>query len=364
VLLMQAQRGGTSRFLRVAALVAAASVGMAGQASAQTASARPKPFTASPNALADGGGTVTRSDDPHAVSSPIQYLDDGHIAHTCNGRSSALDYMVYYPTTPGPHPIVFATKGSGFQGNAGCVGGKHPDYEGEAAIMESWAAAGYVAVNIEYHGYQNGLYGDLSYPGQGKWENSDVADGSVQIDVKPAVEYFLSHNPSQYGANPSAGMIAFGGSSGGHDAYMLGLTGIPGYKFAAVIGWSGEPDAAALNDWMAYTTKYMRTSRGSDVANFGDPEHRISQNSPAEYIANGTREFVTVANAEDYYATCVKIGVKTCWERILNTSEHAEAYVDYKFTNKAPEITKPTALKGNTVMNDSIEFANSVLGRS
>jgi putative Ig domain-containing protein len=320
------------------------------------------PVTVTNNAAA-GYGQV-RSDvlsvtSPGINTSPeILYMTDQYTATNCAGvQSGDLHYVVISPTTPGPHPIVFGMHGSGFKGTAGC-NGKLPLYRDFDKDLIPWVQAGYVAVNIEYHGYDNGLYGDLTYPGPGQW--GTIADGTVELNVKPAVEYFLSHDPGQYGADPLSGMVAFGGSSGAHDAYMLGITGVPGYQFSAVVGWSGLPDSAdagtrVLTDF----DTYMRTTDGSDVAWFADPLHRLSSSSPPQYIANGLNEFIDPQNALVYQQACVNLlGAGNCWLRIPNTSGHATAYADYPFTGIAPEYTQPAATVGQTVEEDSIAFAS------
>jgi hypothetical protein len=288
-------------------------------------------------------------------SAPVTYESDGFSAKTCSGTSSALQYVVTYPTSPGPHPIVFATRGSGFAGTANCTNGK-PFYLGEQKIMNQWAAAGYVAVNIEYHGFDNGLYGDLTYPGPGKW--GTTADGTVELDVKPAINYFLSHDPGQYGADPSTGVVLFGGSSGGNDAYMVALTGIPGYTVSAVIGWSAQLDVAASVGGRNAFDKYMQTKPNTDVEHFADPFYRLTPTAPPQYGANGLHEIHDPATVEDYMTECRAMQVKACWERILDTSLHGEAYAFLPITGQPPEIIDPAAQPGATVIQDSISFAN------
>jgi hypothetical protein len=294
----------------------------------------------------------------------IVYGDDGFSAGRCQGRSSQLHYVVFYPSTPGPHPIVFGMQGTGFAGSAGCsaASGKEA-YRGLDPAMKAWAQAGFVAVNIEYHGYSNGLFGDMTYPGPGRW--GDVADATVELDIKPAMLYFLSHDPQRYGAAESSGVVVFGGSSGAHNAYMVGITGLQGHRISAVVGWSGLPDVA---DSGAYPEsvfdRYMRTRPGTDVEYFGDPEHRLSSTGPPQYIANGLKEFISPANAERYNAHCRALAAAVCWERVLNTSAHAQGYAAYTFSGQPPEITDPRAAVGTNVQQDSIEFAQRQLPRS
>lgn len=298
------------------------------------------------------------------VQSPeIRYGNDGYFAQGCNGPSSALHYIVYYPSSRGPHPIVFGMSGSGFEGNSNCdpkLG--RAQYQSFDLEMRRWAEAGFVAVNIEYHGYKNGLYGNATYPGAGKW--GSAADGIVQLDIKPAVEYFFGHDPAQYGADERQGVIAFGGSSGAHNAYMLSITGVPGHRIWAAAGWSGLPDAS-LGGSVAEAAfdRYMQAQPGSDIERFGDPAHRLMRTSPPQYIANGTGEFIAAANAERYFQICTELKVPFCYERILDTSGHAAEYENYVFTGASPEITDPKATQGQTVFEDTLAFADRVLHR-
>ena len=323
---------------------------LAGTAAAVTACAGPF-----------GSAVAGGPDDPVQQSGPITYGHDGHPAATCEGETDALDYVVQWPAVPGQHPVVFGMTGTGFAGAAACDPKTHQDgYRGFDGAMRSWAAAGYVAVNIDYHGYRDKLFGNLTYPGKGKW--GDVADGTVQLDIKPAIEYFLHHDPQQYGADLSQGAIAFGASSGAHNAYMLAITGVPGVRIAAAAGWSGFPDMSLAGSYAHWIfNHYMRSTPGSDVENFADPEHRLRAGSPPEYVANGTLEFIRPANAEQYAATCTRLHIAFCYERIVNTRNHADFYARYIFTGHAPEVTSPRAVTGQTVTEDSIAFANTVL---
>jgi hypothetical protein len=291
----------------------------------------------------------------------VTYGHDGYSQGTCSG-TDALDYSVFAPTSPGPHPIVFGISGSGFQGSAGCVtrfDRLQENYSSLNYVMEQWAKAGYVAVNIEYHGYSNGLFGDVTYPGIGKWGTR--TDATVQLDIVPAIKYFLANNPAQYGANSMDGIVIFGSSSGAHDAYMIASVGIPGVKICAVIGWSGLPDVSKAGSYPeSVFDTYMQTTPGSDVENFGDPDHRISSSMPPVYIANGLKEFINPANAEQYARDLTAHGVIN-WLRILDTSAHAQAYSTYTFTGQSPEVSIPAAQIGTTVLNDSIAFANKYL---
>jgi hypothetical protein len=302
-----------------------------------------------------------------AETKDIIYMTDTVMGRPCAdspGTPFDLHYNVWYPDDGKAHPIVFTFQGRGFRSTSTCVEGNVESFENMDPEAETWASSGFVAVNVEYHGYDDGLFGDLTYPGPGQWDS--IADGSVELNLKVAVNFFLSHNPAQYGAAESKGLIAFGGSAGGHAAHMLAITGPGGgHTIAAAIGWSGLPDAhdggpSGENPFLTY----MRATDPSDRMNFGDPYHRLAATSPPQYVANSTGEFIEEQNAINYWQLCRQVGVAACWLRIPPNNAHATAYENYCFTAQQGEVTKPQATLHITVFDDSIKFADKVLGRA
>ncbi len=284
----------------------------------------------------------------------VFYANDQYSQGSCDGTGN-LYYDVLGPTNKGRYPILFGITGTGFKGAAGCGSNGKAVYLGFNSTLANFAKAGFIVVNIEYHGYTNGLFGGITYPGSNQWGFS--TDATVQLDVMKAIETFLKGNPSQYGADPSKGIVVFGSSSGAHCAYMVGSVGIKGFKISAVIGWSGLPDVSLSGSYpQSVFDKYMDTTRNSDIENFGDPNHRAHRSMPPTYIANGLKEFISPVNAETYYSTLQKLGVVT-WLRIPNTSLHAASYENYVFRGVSPELSSPAAANGTTVLQDSINFA-------
>jgi len=293
-------------------------------------------------------------------SAEITYGDDGFISDRCDARSSKLHYVVFYPTSPGPHPVVFGLQGTRFLGSARCVSGTEI-YRDLDPVMRSWAQAGFVAVNVEYHGTADGLFGDRTYTPNGPWDAR--ADGTTELDVKPAIEFFLSHDAQRFGADEASGLVLFGSSSGAHSAFMVAATGIQGHRVSAVVGWSGDPDVAdAGARAQSALDFYMNATPGSEREAFGDPIHRIQPSAPPEYIANALNEFINPASAIGFARRCRTLHIPV-WERLPNTSAHALGYMDYAFTDKSPEVSVPTARVGETVLQDSILFAQSELAR-
>lgn len=313
---------------------------------------------ASPPA-ADGGAAAAGG---VVESGPITYMHDRVSAARCDGsRTSDLTYVVFRPSSPGPHPVVVGMQGTGFAGAAGCdPATARPVYRGLDGVMAQWAAAGFVAVNVGYHGFANGLYGDLSYPGT-SW--GTTADATVELNIKPAVRYFLSHDAIRFGADPRRGLVAFGSSSGAHNAYMLAATGFAGAHFVAAIGWSGLPDEANAGGYARHIfLTYMRAPAGSDLAAFGDPMHRIGATSPPQYIANATADSIAPGNAIAYWERCRTLRIRACWLREPASRAHAEAYAEYRFSGRPPERSAPPTMVGSTVLADSIAFARSLTG--
>jgi len=296
-----------------------------------------------------------------STSGEVTYLSDGFVAKRCSGPTDALHYEVFPSPITGRHPIAFILTGTGWKGSADCdTTTRLERYRLMDPVAQAWAQAGYVAINVETHGYANGLHGDLTYPGPGLWEASTIADAQVEIDIKAAVRFFFASHPlATYGADESLGLLAVGSSSGAHDAYMLALTGVPGHRFTLAVGWSGFPDATLGGSYgESVFDTYMQTTPGSDVESFGDPIHRLTATSPPEYVSNATREFVGKAGAEAYVAACRQLGVPA-WLREPNTSNHAAAYLQYVFTGIAPEFSDPPASVGATVSQDTWSFASA-----
>jgi hypothetical protein len=330
-----------------------------------------------------GAATVTADGRPSGVlvTNPIPYFDDApYVGHPCSEDTSILHYKVFYPSpVPGvTHPIVFVFQGAGFHSVSDCDPDTGQDLwlsmDNEAM---TWAANGFVAVNVEYHGLDASppLYGDSTCPTpdceRSEW--GSTADGYVERNLKQAVEKFFVRKPlERYGADENKGLIAFGGSAGAHAAYMLAITSVgSGRQFDAAIGWSGMGDIA-LAGWNALRPyeNYMDAQPnsplpGSDAFDFGSPKVRLTSSGPAMYIANGQSELTVLpASAQGFYDQCVALGVSRCWLRLLDTEEHATGYESYAFhgASDSIEVTVPLASTGVTVFQESICFARRVLG--
>jgi hypothetical protein len=313
-----------------------------------------------------------------SVTNPIAYMDDApYVGHPCSGDSSVLHYKVFYPSEAATYPIVFTFQGAGFHSVSDCDSDTGRDQwlsmDNEAA---TWAANGFVAVNVEYHGLDAspGLYGDSACPTQDCRRSAwgSAADGYVQRNLKRAVSVFFQRDPlSRYGADESKGLIAFGGSAGAHGAYMLAITNIGSdHPFDAAIGWSGMGDIAqagvtALTQYEDYMDGQSSSPLpGSDQFDFGSPKVRLQSGGPALYIANGQFEFVDPASAQGFYDECAEPRVPRCWFRLLDSDQHATGYENYSFHGPTDlnEVTVPQARPGVTVFQDSVCFAHRVLG--
>jgi hypothetical protein len=327
---------------------------------------------------ATAAATAVAKPDGVISTNAIPYMDDApYVGHPCSEDTSILHYKVFYPSPVKDvtYPVVFLFQGAGFHSVSDCDPDTGQDkwlsMDNEAA---RWAASGFVAVNVEYHGLDATppLYGDSTCPtpdcSQLEW--ASAADGYVERNLKQAVEVFFERNPlDRYGADESKGLVAFGGSAGAHGAYMLGIANVGSdHPFDAVIGWSGmgaiaEAGPDALGPYETYMNA-LAPAPGTDEFNFGSPNVRITSDAPAMYIANGQFEFVYPASAQKFYDHCTALGVSRCWLRLVDSDQHATGYENYTFQGPADpvEITVPQARTGVTVFRDSICFAHRVLG--
>ncbi len=317
--------------------------------------------------------TSSASRAPISSTRPIRYMSD-----TVNGTpcgvppTPLLHYRVFYPKFVAgvTYPIVFGANGAGFEGNSDCYKGANR-WSAYDPIMQTWAQAGFVAVNIEYHGYNDGLFGDSTCPtGDCAPPWGSVADGFVERNIKVAIQYFFDHDPARYGADESKGVISFGGSAGGHGMYMLALTGpVGGHTFAAGVAWSGMPNitVAGTKSVNPYDS-YMETSGTTgNTFDFGNAYLRMTSASPALYFANGIAERVNKASAQTAYDQCVALAISMCSLRIVDDGNaHAAQYKDYAFKGPSDpnEVSDPPAVVGMTVFDDTICFAKKVLAIS
>jgi hypothetical protein len=307
---------------------------------------------------------------PTLATAPIQYMTD-----TVNGTpcgvppTPVLHYRVFYPKVrPGvTYPIVFGANGAGFEGNSDCYKGvnRWSNYD---PILQTWAKAGFVAVNMEYHGYNDGLFGDSTCPtGNCAPPWGTVADGIVERNLKVAVQFFFDHQPELYGADESKGVLVFGGSAGGHGIYQLGLTGPVGtHHFAAAIAWSGMPNVTVAGSRVTTPyDKYMEIAGpGGSRFDFGNAYLRLNSASPALYLANGNDEMVNAESVQTTFDQCGVVHVSLCYLRIVDGGKaHAAQYKDYAFRGPSDpiEVTDPPATVGMTVFQDTICFAKRVL---
>src|SRR5579859_133534 len=181
------RRFGPTILMSLCLLVSILAAACGGDLAGGGAGTSTPPGTSPPPTGPTPGPSPTASPGPFstAQTSQIVYGNDGFGTGTCDGTGS-LSYVVIYPTAPGVYPVVFGTVGTGFHGAAACVNGQ-PQYLQFNGEMQLWAQAGFVAVNIEYHGTDNGLFGDMTYPGAGQWGTK--ADATVELDLKPAIQF-------------------------------------------------------------------------------------------------------------------------------------------------------------------------------
>jgi hypothetical protein len=234
-------------------------------------------------------------------SSQITYMTDVFKSLECfppagEGWTANLHYEVLYPQDgPGvTHPILFAIKGAAFNDNTSCTDGVN-NYQRMDDVITPWVRRGFVVVNVEYHSKNNGLYGDASCPNptcSPPWD--DLADGVAELNLKNAINFFFDHDPAQYGADESKGIVIFSTSSAANYSFVLGATSPVGtHTLDAVIGWSGLGDPSVSGEAEANYEDYMEsTDPSSDRYHFGSPVQRISSTSPAIWISSSLGEVV------------------------------------------------------------------------
>ncbi|CAN5523510.1 hypothetical protein BH20VER3_BH20VER3_13380 [soil metagenome] len=137
----------------------------------------------------------------HAAAIPVTEVygvaADGTILH----------WSAYTPTTPGPWPAVLVIHGGGF------VSGTPESSAESVTCAEDLAAAGYLALSIEYR---------LAPPGTLPGQISDGRFPEQNNDVKLAVR------AARADARCNGQVGAVGGSAGGYHAAFAAVTGTPG----------------------------------------------------------------------------------------------------------------------------------------
>jgi acetyl esterase/lipase len=120
---------------------------------------------------------------------------------------------IFYPGTPGPHPVVLCIHGGGW------ISGSKEEY---APVAEEFARRGFAGAACEYR-----LAPLYPFP------------AAVQ-DVRAAVR-FLRQEADALGTRPDA-VFAFGNSAGGHLSSFLALSPEPTERVNAAVNVSGLTD--------------------------------------------------------------------------------------------------------------------------
>lgn len=182
-----------------------------------------------------GGGTGGGLDNQEADTSFIRNQTTG-IAYANDSKTQTLN--IYLPDTgDGPFPVIVALHGGGFAFGSATGNDVSPMLQG--------VNHGYAVVSVNYR-----LSGEAVFPAAGN-------------DVKAAVRFIKEH-ASEYKLDADR-MAAWGGSSGGNLASMLGVTGnldavgktsdesasggsSPDSSVKAVVDWFGPTDFLTMDE--------------------------------------------------------------------------------------------------------------------
>jgi len=228
------------------------------------------------------------------------------------GAPMAAD--VYLPQGAGagstpPRPMLVLVHGGGF-----FFGDRHELDQ----VSKDAAAAGYIAVNIDYN---------LTAP---RWPTEPN-------DVRAAIAWARTQAP-QWGGDP-AKMATWGDSAGGNLAVGVAAGGDHAGLQAAV-SWSGPFNLAALGSAVAAAgTDYQKLSSIADPFIYlgclpimcpptyaaASPAVSATPGAPPMYLANSQTELVPLAQQEEMAATLARLGVPHQTAVVAGTG-HATAY--------------------------------------
>lgn len=254
------------------------------------------------------------------AASPAQAGWAGKEVYGIAPDGTELHWVVYTPTTPGPWPAVLVIHGGGFKGGGPASG---------AACALDLAAAGYLALSIEYRLAPNG-----SLVGQ----TSDGRYPQQTDDVKMAVRAARS-DPR---CNGQVGAV--GGSGGGcHTAYVA-ATGTKGddridvgvslsgaYDFT---DFSADPN---IDTFILDVTNYVNVPQ-SDTADLlaASPVNFVDSNIAPLFLINSAQDTMPFPQLADMTRKLDSLGLSNYQALTIPGSQHA---FDYWTTVKDQVIT-------------------------
>lgn len=241
----------------------------------------------------------------------VKLIKDVNFSQSGDGNQPNLSMDILRPTSKEPLPaIVYIT------GNAW----KYADRSVNLPMFTEVARSGYVIVFIDWRSS-----GDSKFPAQIE-------------DAKTAVR-FLRANAKKYNIDPDR-IGAWGHSSGGHLAAMLGTTGDveefekgdwQGYssRVKAVTAWEAPIDLATINP-PSYAEKLHESPESILIgANVHDPanKEKVASAGPTKYITKDDPVFllmygdkdplIPIKQGEDFYDALIKGGVDAIFYKVI-----------------------------------------------
>jgi acetyl esterase/lipase len=176
-----------------------------------------------------------------------------------------LHWDAYTPSTPGPWPAVLVIHGGGFNS------GTPSSSDGSVTCAQDLAAAGYLALSIEYR---------LAPPGSLPGQTSDGRFPDQEDDVKLAVHTARADSR----CNGQVGAV--GGSAGGYHTAFVAATGTIGYDRIDVgVSLSGLYDAS---DFSPNPTLDYFTSAVLNYVNVASTNTAALRAASAAWLADKT----------------------------------------------------------------------------
>ncbi|MBA3833205.1 MAG: DVUA0089 family protein [Chthoniobacterales bacterium] len=221
-----------------------------------------------------------------------------------------LQWVVDTPATPGPWPTILVIHGGGFKGGGPGSG---------ALCARDLAAAGYLALSIEYRLAPNG-----SLPGQ-------VSDGRFpqqSDDVKMAVRAARS-DPR---CNGQVGAV--GGSAGGYHTAFVAATGSygddridVGVSLSGAYDFSDSSPDPGLNPFIQDATNYVGVPASDTAAlRAASPVSFVDATVAPLFLINSAQDPMPISQLADMTAKLDSLGVRTYQTLTLAGSLHAFDY--------------------------------------
>lgn len=233
---------------------------------------------------------------------------------------------LYLPAAAGPAPVVLFLHGGGWRRGSRRDFG-HAFAGWRPSPFERLARAGFAVAAADYR-----LSGEARHPAQLE-------------DVRSAVGW-LRCNGGEYGFD-GATVVAWGESAGAHLAALAALTG-PG--IAAVVGWHGVYDLAAMPDGGAPGSRESLLL-GAPVR---DAPSLAAEASPVAHVHGGAPPFQLWHGTADRMVPCAQS------ERMAAALRAAGAQAEYRPVDGAGHLWQ-NVRDVTAIFEESLDFAQRAL---